>query len=193
MLRRIYDWTIGLAGHRRALGALALVSFAESSFFPVPPDVLRIPMVLAARNKAWRIAAVCTLSSVVGGLLGYAIGHFIFESLGGPILDFYGAADAFAAFQNTYNELGWWIVLGGGVTPFPYKVVTILSGVAGLDPVTFTGASLLSRGARFFLEAALLWYLGPPIRTFIEQNLALLTTVFFVLLFGGFVLVVYVF
>ncbi len=193
MLRRIYDWTIGLAGHRRALGALALVSFAESSFFPVPPDVLLIPMVLAARNKAWRIAAVCTLSSVAGGLLGYAIGSFVFESLGRPILDFYGAAEAFAEFQNAYNELGWWIVLGGGVTPFPYKVVTILSGVAGLDPVTFTGASLLSRATRFFLEAALLWYAGPPIRAFIEKNLALLTTVFFVLLFGGFVLVVYVF
>jgi membrane protein YqaA with SNARE-associated domain len=193
MLRRIYDWTIGLAGHRRALPALALISFAESSFFPVPPDVLLIPMVLAARNKAWRIAAVCTLSSVAGALLGYAIGYFVFESLGRPLLDFYGAADAFAEFRDAYKELGWWIVVGGGVTPFPYKVVTILSGVAGLDPVTFVGASLLSRGLRFFLEAALLWYVGPPIRAFIEKNLALLATVFFVLLFGGFILVVYVF
>lgn len=192
MLRRIYDWTIGLAGHRRAVFALALVSFAESSFFPVPPDLLLVPMVLAARNRAWRIAAVCTLGSVAGGLLGYAIGYFVFENLGRPLLDFYGYAETFARFQHHYNYWGAWIVAFFGLTFFPFKVITIASGVTALDLATFMGAALLSRGLRFFAEAALLWYVGPPIRAFIERNLALLTTVFLVLLIGGFALLTYV-
>lgn len=192
VLQRLYDWTLGLAAHRHALAALALVSFAESSFFPIPPDLMLIPMVLAARERAWLIAGVCTLASAAGGLAGYAIGFFLFEAVGRPILDFYGAMHAFAEFQARYNEWGAWIVAGAGFTPFPYKVITIASGVTGLDLVTFTVASTVSRGARFFLVAGLLWYFGPAIRRFIEGNLALLTTLFFALLLGGFLAVRFV-
>jgi membrane protein YqaA with SNARE-associated domain len=188
VLRRLYDWTMGLAGHRHALAALAVVSFVESSVFPIPPDVLLIPMVLAAPTRAWRIALVCTAASVAGGLAGYGIGLFLFEAVGRPLVEFYGAADAFERFQATYNEWGAWIVGGAGLTPFPYKVITILSGVMELDVTVFTVASAASRGLRFFAEAALLWHFGQPIRAFVEGNLGLLATVFFVLLVGGFAL-----
>lgn len=189
VIRGLYDWTMNLAGHRHALAALALVSFIESSIFPIPPDILIIPMVLASREKAWRIALVCTVASVLGGLAGYGIGYFLYESVGRTLLEFYGYADKFAQFQGYYHEWGAWIVGGAGLTPFPYKVITIASGVADLDLVVFSVASMLSRGIRFFMVAGLLWYFGDPIRAFIEKNLGLLATAFFVLLFGGFVLV----
>ena len=191
MLRFLYDRTLAWAGHRHALWVLAIVAFVESSVFPIPPDVLIIPMVLAARDKAWRIAAVATLASVLGGLLGYAIGAGLYEGVGRPILDFYGYVDKFEAFQARYNEWGAWIVAGAGFTPFPYKVTTIASGVTNLDLTVFTIASVLSRGARFALEVGLLWWFGPPIRIFIERNLPALTVLFFVLLFGGFVVARY--
>ena len=186
MLRRLYDWTLDLAGHRHALWVLAAVAFIESSVFPVPPDVLIIPMVLAARGQAWRIAAVATVASVVGGGLGYLIGAALFETLGRPLLEFYGQMASFEEFRRIYDEWGAWIVAGAGFTPFPYKVVTIASGVADLDPVTFMAASAVSRGARFFLVAALLWKFGPPIRVFIEKYLPYLAGAFFILLLGGF-------
>lgn len=187
MLRRLYDWTMGLAGHRHALVALAVVSFAESSFFPIPPDVLLIPMVLASRERAWLIATVCTVASVVGGAAGYGIGALLFDTLGQPIVEFYGYMDQFQELQRRYEEWGAWIVAGAGFTPFPYKVITITSGVMHLDFWVFMIASALSRGARFFLVALLLWHFGPPIRSFIERYLAQLTILFFLLLFGGFV------
>lgn len=187
MLQRLYDRTIELSGHRHALWVLAAVAFIESSVFPIPPDVLIIPMVLAAREKAWKIAAICTIFSVIGGIAGYGIGYFLYETIGQPLLDFYGYGDKFAQFQGYYNEWGAWIVGGAGLTPFPYKVITIASGVTQLDPVVFTIASVLSRGARFFLVAGLLWYFGQPIRIFIEAHLGKLTIAFFVLLLGGFV------
>lgn len=187
MLRRIYDWTISLSAHPRAMWALAAVAFIESSVFPIPPDVLIIPMVLAARERAWTIAAVATIASVLGGLAGYAIGYAFFETVGQPILAFYDYADKFDQFSRLYNEWGAWIVGGAGLTPFPYKVVTIASGVTALDLDTFIVASVLSRGGRFLFVAALLWRFGPPIRGFIERNLGMLTILFFVLLFGGFV------
>ena len=189
MLRRLYDWTMGLAGHRHALAALALISFAESSFFPIPPDIVLIPMVLAAPARAWRVALVCTLASVLGGLAGYGIGYFIYEAVGRPLLEFYGYAGKFAEFQGYYNEWGAWIVGAAGITPFPYKVITIASGVTALDPMVFMVASVLSRGLRFFLVAALLWRFGPPIRSFVENNLGWLAALFFVLLLGGFALI----
>ncbi|MBT3907949.1 MAG: DedA family protein [Rhodospirillaceae bacterium] len=187
MLQRLYERTIELSGHRHALWVLAAVAFIESSVFPIPPDVLIIPMVLAAREKAWKIAAICTIFSVAGGMAGYGIGYFLYETIGQPLLDFYGYGDKFAQFQGYYNEWGAWIVGGAGLTPFPYKVITIASGVTQLDPVVFTIASVLSRGARFFLVAGLLWYFGQPIRIFIEAHLGKLTIAFFVLLLGGFV------
>lgn len=187
MLRRLYDWTMGLAGHRHALWALAAISFIESSVFPIPPDIILIPMVLAAPTRAWRIAAVCTVASVLGGLAGYGIGYGLYEEIGKPVLQMYGYGAKFATFQAKYNEWGAWAVFIAGTTPFPYKVITILSGVTALDPVVFTVSSIAARGLRFFLVAALLWKFGAPIREFIERRLGLLFVVFCVLLVGGFV------
>lgn len=187
MLKRLYDWTMGLAARRHALSFLAFVSFIESSVFPIPPDILLLPMVLAARNRAWLIALVCTVASVAGGLAGYGIGYFLFETVGRPLLEFYGYMDKFAVFQTWYVAWGLWIVFAAGLTPLPYKVFTIASGVAGLDITVFLLGSVLSRGLRFFVEAALLWRFGEPIRDFIERHLGKLAVAFVVLLFGGFV------
>ncbi len=187
MLRRLYDWTMNLAAHRFATPALAAVAFIESSVFPIPPDVLLIPMVLADRARAFRIALVCTIASVLGGMLGYAIGLFLFEEVGRAVLEFYGYAPKFAEFQAKYNDWGAWAVFIAGVTPFPYKVITILSGVTALDLFVFTVASAAARGLRFFIVAGLLWKFGEPIRDFIEKYLGLLFVLFCVLLVGGFV------
>ena len=187
MLRRLYDWTMGLAGHRHAEPALAVVSFIESSLFPVPPDVMLVPMVLARRERAWRIAFICTVASVIGGLAGYAIGFFAFEAVGRPVLEFYDYTPKFAEFQDRYNEWGAWVVFFAGLTPFPYKVITILSGVTALDVFVFMISSVVARGLRFYVVAGLLWYFGEPIRAFIERRLGLLFTLFSVLLVGGFV------
>jgi membrane protein YqaA with SNARE-associated domain len=188
-LHGLYDWTMAQAAAPYALWMLALVAFVESSVFPIPPDVLLIPMVLAMRERAWFIAGMCTVASVAGGFLGYAIGALLFETVGRSILEFYGYVEQFAEFQARYNEWGAWIVFFAGLTPFPYKVITIASGVTGLDPVTFGVASVFGRGMRFFAVAALLWWFGPPMKRFIEANLGWLTIAFFVLLFGGFLLV----
>ena len=188
MIRALYDWTLRLAEHPRALWALALVAFVESSVFPIPPDLLMIPMILAAPRRAFVIAGVATLASVMGGMFGYWIGAVLYESVGLPVLDFYGKTANFETFSDTYNEWGAWAVLIAGVTPFPYKVVTILSGSTGLDLVVFTFASLLARGLRFFVVAALLWKFGAPMRDFIERRLGLMFTLFVLLLVGGFAL-----
>jgi len=187
MLRRLYNWTLNLAGHRRAMPALAAVSFIESSVFPIPPDVLLIPMILADRTRAFRIAFICTVASVLGGMLGYAIGLFLFEEVGRPMLEFYGYGAKFEVFQAKYNDWGAWAVFIAGVTPFPYKVITILSGVTSLDIFIFTIASVAARGLRFYIVATLLWKFGEPIRDFIETYLGLLFALFCILLIGGFV------
>lgn len=186
MIRRLYDWTMGLAGHPRAMWALAAVAFIESSVFPIPPDVLMIPMVLAAREKAWKIAFVATIASVLGGCLGYAIGYGFMDTLGMAILEFYGKASAFDELAARFNAYGGWAVLVAGVTPFPYKVITIFSGATHLDLFLFIGVSVLARALRFFVVAGLLWRFGAPIRDFIERWLGLLFTAFVVLLIGGF-------
>ncbi|MDH3242062.1 MAG: DedA family protein [Alphaproteobacteria bacterium] len=191
MLKGLYDWTMRMASHRRAMPALFAVSFAESSVFPIPPDVMLVPMVLADRTKALAVAVVCTLGSVLGALAGYAIGALLYETVGRPLMELYGYGEAFRDFTGRYNEWGAWIVAGAALTPFPFKVITIASGVAGLDLWVFVISSVLARGLRFFLEAALLWRFGPPIRDFIEGNLKLVTTVFFCLLIGGFVAIKY--
>ncbi len=193
MLRRLYDWTMDFAANRNAMWALFIISFVESSIFPIPPDILLIPMILANREKAWKIAGVCTVASVLGGIAGYGIGYFLYESVGQPILEMYGKADKFAEFQGMYNEWGAWVVGMAGLTPFPYKVITIASGVTKLDIVTFIIASVLSRGVRFYLEAWLLWYFGEPIRDFVERYLGWLVTGGFIVLFGGFVAVRFLF
>lgn len=187
MLRRLYDWTMSFAAHPQAMWALFFIAFIESSFFPIPPDILLLPMVLAARGNAWKIAGVCTVASVLGGFAGYGIGYYLYESIGRSLMEFYGYGAKFEHFQGLYNEWGAWIVAAGGLTPLPYKVITIASGVTGLDLGTFGIASVLSRGVRYFLIAALLWYYGEPIKTFIEKYLGLLVSIGFVVLLGGFV------
>ncbi|WP_404401634.1 YqaA family protein [Pelagibacterium halotolerans] len=187
MLRRLYDWVMGLAAGRHAPTALAGVSFAESAFFPIPPDVMLIPMVVAKRESAWSNALICTIASVVGGIFGYLIGAYLFEPLARPLIDFYHYQDAFAQLQAWFADYGLLIVFVAGFTPIPYKVFTIASGFAGLFFPVFVLGSILSRGARFFLVAGLLYFFGAPIRDFIERRLGLVTAVFGVLLVGGFV------
>jgi membrane protein YqaA with SNARE-associated domain len=193
MFQRLYDRTMALASHRHALWALAAVSFAESSIFPIPPDAMLIPMVLAHRDRAWIMAAVCTVASVIGGIFGYLIGYFLYEAIGRPIVDFYGYQNDFARFTAAYNQWGLWIILIKGLTPIPYKLVTIASGVAHFNFVVFILASIVTRGARFFLVAALLRRFGPPIRTFVERNLTMVATGALLLIVGGFLAVKYLF
>ncbi|WP_099824138.1 YqaA family protein [Oceaniglobus indicus] len=191
MIRQLYDKTIALAESRHALWALAAVAFLESSVFPIPPDVLMIPMILAAPRRAWLIAGVALVASVLGGLLGYWIGAQVFETVGRPVLEFYGKDAYFEDFSARYNDFGAWAVLIAGVTPFPYKVITILSGSTGLSLPVFVVASIAARALRFFLVAALLWKFGPPIRDFIERRLGMLFVLFVVALVGGFYVVRY--
>ncbi len=191
MLRALYDWTMALARTPYALTALAVVAFVESSVFPIPPDVLMIPMIIAAPRRAFLIAGVATVSSVLGGLAGYAIGWGLYDTVGRPVLEFYGKDAYFAEFAERYNQWGAWVVLFAGVTPFPYKVITILSGVTALSLPVFIVASIVARGLRFFIVAALLWKFGAPIRDFIERRLGLMFTLFMLLLIGGFVAVRY--
>ena len=186
MLRGLYNWTMGLAGHRHALWALAIVSFAESSIFPIPPDILMIPMLLARPNRAFLIASVCLIASVLGGIAGYAIGALFYDQIGAPILAALGKADALAEFNARFNDLGFWPVLIAGLTPFPYKVITIMSGWTGLPLGTFIVTSIIARGIRFFVIAALLRQFGAPLRDFIERRLGLMFTLFIVILLGGF-------
>lgn len=186
MLRGLYDWTMRMAAHERAPLVLFFVAFIESSFFPIPPHAMMIPMILAARASAWWIATITTVASVLGGMAGYAIGYFLYESVGRWVLDLYGYSEKFASFAAQYNEYGAWIVYIGGVSPFPYKVITIASGVTQLDFTIFSVASLLARGTVFFGIAVLLYWFGPPIRRFIEERLGLVATVFIVTLFAGF-------
>jgi len=186
MLRSLYDWTLSLAAHPRALWALALVAFIEASVFPIPPDVLMIAMIVATPTRAFRIAAVATVASVLGGLLGYAIGALAFEQIGQPILASLGKVDAMVEFNQRFNSLDFWPVLIAGLTPFPFKVITIMSGWTGLPLATFIITSIIARAGRFFLVAWLLHRFGAPIREFIERRLGLMTIVFVVLLAGGF-------
>lgn len=191
MMKRIYDWMMSKAGGKNAPAALGVVSFVESSFFPIPPDVMLIPMILANRQKAWWYATIATVTSVLGGILGYAIGYYLYDAVGLPILKFYGkegALDGFIAFVQDYGVPA---IIVKGMTPIPYKVVTIAAGVAKMSFVPFMLASIVARAMRFYLVAGLLYYFGDPIREFIEKRLTLVTTIFVVLLVGGFVAVKY--
>ncbi|MFY0311109.1 YqaA family protein [Leisingera sp. D0M16] len=189
MLKPLYDRTMALADHPRALWCLAAVAFVESSVFPIPPDVLMIPMILARPSRAWLVALVALAASVAGGLLGYAIGAFFYDSIGQPVLQAMGKGDAMAQFNTRFNDFGFWAVLGAGITPFPYKVITIMSGWTGMPLSTFVATSILARALRFFIVAGLLWQFGPPVRNFIERRLGLVFSAFMVVLFGGFLMV----
>lgn len=186
MLKRLYDWLMGLAQNRYALWWLAAVSFVESSVFPIPPDVMLVPMVLACRRRAWQYALLATLSSVVGGWLGYAIGAYLFDAIGQPVIAFYHLQAGFAHFQSWFAENGGWVILAKGWTPIPFKLITITAGFSHLDPTVFTLACIGSRSMRFFLVAGLLYFFGEPIKDFIEKRLSLVTTLFVVALVGGF-------
>jgi membrane protein YqaA with SNARE-associated domain len=186
MLDRLYARALALASSRYALPALAAVAFAESSFFPLPPDLLLIPMILARPQRAFLLAGVCTLASVSGGFLGYAIGYFLFKAIGRPLLEFYQAMGHYEALKAAFAEWGVWIIILKGLTPIPYKLVTIASGVVHFNLAAFAFASLVSRSLRFFLVAALLRRFGEPMRAFIERRLILVTSLFAVALVGGF-------
>ena len=183
MLRRAYDWTLRMAEHRRAMWILAGISFIESSVFPITP------MVLARPDRAWLIAAVCAAASVGGGVLGYFIGYALYEEIGRPVLEFYGKADKFEEFTDWFNAVGTEAVLFAAITPFPYKVITIASGVTGLNIWTLIGASVVGRGLQFFLAAGMVWYFGARARALIEKHMGLVATGLAILLIGGFALV----
>ena len=184
-LKRTYNWTLEKAQHKNAKWYLSLISFAESSFFPIPTDILLIPMALASKTKAIFYAFICTLFSVLGGILGYAIGYFFYNSVGIYIVDFYHLENSFNIFESYYKEFGILIVLGAGITPFPYKFITIASGVFGLNIFLFIIVSIIGRGLRFYLIAILLYFFGEKIKLIINKYFNFLTIVFFILLVGS--------
>ena len=184
-LKRTYNWTLEKAQHKNAKWYLSLISFAESSFFPIPPDILLIPMALASKARALFYAFMCTLFSVLGGILGYAIGYFFYNSVGIYIVDFYHLENSFNIFESYYKEFGILIVLGAGITPFPYKFITIASGVFGLNIFLFIIVSIIGRGLRFYLIAILLYFFGEKIKLIIDKYFNVLTIVFFILLVGS--------
>jgi membrane protein YqaA with SNARE-associated domain len=192
MIRRLYEWTLARAESPHALLALIAVSFAESSFFPIPPDILLIPMVLAQRKRALVLAAWCTLASVTGGILGYAIGALLYDSLGKWIINLYGYGSGVETFRATYAEWGAWIILLKGLTPIPYKLVTIASGFSGYNFGLFVLLSIITRGLRFCIFAGLLAYFGEPIRHFVEKRLEAVMLGLMAIIISGFVIVRYV-
>ncbi|HUP20539.1 MAG TPA: YqaA family protein [Gemmatimonadota bacterium] len=187
--RRLYWWVLSWAAHPQGTWALAALAFAESSFFPIPPDVLLIALCLGKPHRALWFAGVTTVASVVGGLAGYAIGAGLYETVGKPILEFYGLMDKYAEVQAMYQRYDVWAVGIAGLTPIPYKVFTVTAGAFSISLPGFVAASIAGRGARFFLVAGLLRIWGEPAREFLDRHLGLLTILFAVLLVGGFVLI----
>lgn len=186
MFKALYDWTIKLSESPRAPQALGVISFAESSFFPVPPDVMLVPMVMAKPERAWFYAALCTITSVLGGLAGYVIGALLYDSLGAWLIKLYGYGDKMDGFRALYQQYGHWIILIKGFTPIPFKLVTIASGLAGYDLFWFVVLSLITRGARFFLVAGVMNRFGTPLRRFIEENLTMVGIVSILAIVVGF-------
>ena len=189
MLRRLYDWTLSFSDSQYPLWVLGFIAFIESSFFPIPPHILMIPIIIAAPNRAFLIAIVVTVGSVSGGAVGYFIGSQLFSSIGQPILEFYHKIESFELFRKQFNAQGHWAVLIAGLTPFPYKVITITAGLTGMSFVTFMLWSVIARATIFFVMAGLLWKFGAPIRDFIEKRLGLMFTLFCIILVLGFIMV----
>ncbi len=188
-LRKLYGWTLKKSQHPKAFWFLSFVSFIESSFFPIPPDIILIPMIIAKRTKAFFYAFICTISSVMGGILGYLIGLYLFNSIGIIIINYYELTDKFIFFEDYYIKYGIWFVLGAGLTPFPFKFITIASGVFGLNIFLFIIVSFLARGFRFYLIALLLKIFGDVIEKLINKYFNILATAFFALLIGTIVLI----
>src|SRR6478609_1161413 len=193
LLRRLYDWCIEAAHKPHAMWTMGAIAFAESSFFPVPPDIMLIPMSLARPQRAYVMALWCTIASVSGGLLGYAIGALLYDSVGAWLISLYGYGNKVEQFRAAYAEWGAWIILLKGLTPIPYKIVTIASGFAAYNLGLFILFSIITRGARFFIEAFLLNRYGEQARVIIEKRLGMWTTAFAVVLIGGIVAAVYLF
>jgi membrane protein YqaA with SNARE-associated domain len=193
MFKRLYDWTLSLATSKRAPQALAAVSFTESSFFPVPPDVMLVPMVMAKPERAWNYALICTIASVLGALLGYAIGALLYDTLGTWLIRLYGYGDRMENFRQLYQEHGHWIILIKGLTPIPFKIVTIASGLAGYDLLWFTLLCLVTRAGRFYIVAGVLNRFGAPLKAFIEKNLTAVGSVTLVAIIGGFAAAIFLF
>tara|TARA_Y100000996_G_C22429957_1_gene605226 strand:- start:335 stop:919 length:585 start_codon:yes stop_codon:yes gene_type:complete len=185
IFRKLYNWTLEKSSQKGAPFFLGIISFAESSFFPIPPDIILIPMILAKRTKAYFFALICTVSSVAGGILGYLIGLIIFNSIGIFVVNFYNLAESVDDFKNYYDLYGAWIVIIAGFTPFPFKAITIASGLFQLNFIIFILCALLSRGARFYLIALLLYLFGEKIKIFIDKYFNILTILFFILLIGS--------
>ena len=186
MLRSLYDRTMQMSEHPRAIWILAVVAFIESSFFPIPVDVMLIPMVLAARHRAWIYALVAMTLSVLGGLFGYVIGMLAFEQIAEPTLIALGKANAMAEYATRFNDMGFWTVLIAGITPFPFKVITIMSGATAMPLWLFVSTAIIARSVRFFLVCGLLYFLGPPIKSFIERYLGWVFAAGLAVLFLGF-------
>ena len=189
IFRQLYDWTLEKSSRKEAAWFLSIISFAESSFFPIPPDIILIPMALAKKTKAFLYAFICTISSVLGAILGYLIGILLFNSIGILLIDFYHLTNEVSEFKEYYNLYGAWIVIIAGFTPFPFKVITIASGLFELNFFIFLVSSILSRGARFYLISGLLYFFGNKIKIFIDKYFNFLTIIFLVLLIGSFLFI----
>ena len=185
MLRPLYNRILKLSARKDAVWWMAGVSFAESSFFPLPPDIMLVPMCLSEPKKLWRYTNICALASLIGGLFGYAVGFYLFESVGRLIIDFYNAQDSFQRFQDMFAEFGPWFLILKGITPIPYKLLTITAGFAHLDLTVFILCSIVARFSRFYMIAILLHFYGPQVRDIIEKRLMLVTTVLLVIVIGG--------
>ena len=189
ILKSIYNWTLDKAEHKYSAWVLSFISFIESSFFPIPPDILLIPMIIAQRTKAWIYAFICTISSVAGGIAGYAIGYFFYNSIGIIIVETYGLTNSFNIFEEYYNKYGVLIVLGAGFTPFPFKFITIASGVFSLNIFLFILVAIIARGFRFYLLAGLLYIFGDGIKLIIDKYFNFLVSLFFIILIGSMLII----
>ena len=193
LLRKLYDWTLEKSKDPKAPWFLAIISFSESSFFPIPPDIILIPMVVAKRAKAWFFAFICTISSVLGGVAGYFIGYFFYLTIGEFIIELYSYQNEYSDFKSKYEgEIWLWFVFFAGLTPFPFKIITIASGALKINMISFIAIALVSRGLRFYLVATLLKFFGNYIKEYIDKYFNLFTFVFFILLIGGFIFFKYI-
>ena len=193
IIKKLYDWVLHWANTPYAVPALFLLAFAESSFFPVPPDVLLIALAISIPKKSFKYAMICAVGSVLGGILGYGIGLYGYEMIGRPIVEFYHGQEKMDTIKLLYANYGFWGVLFAAITPIPYKVFTIASGVFEFNFWSFFAASVIGRSARFFVVAGLIWKFGPSIKNFIDKYFNILCVVFMVLLVGGFILIKYIF
>jgi len=193
LFRKLYDWTLEKSKDPKAPWFLAIISFVESSFFPIPPDIILIPMVITKRAKAWFFAFICTISSVLGGVAGYFIGYFFYLTIGEFIIELYSYQNEYSDFKSKYEgEIWLWFVFFAGLTPFPFKIITIASGALKINMISFVAIALVSRGLRFYLVATLLKFFGNYIKEYIDKYFNLFTFVFFILLIGGFIFFKYI-